>query len=106
MDGGENEQMGVGEDCVCFDVEKEYVGEEDEVLWQHRTEERCMEKRLINAREDGRQAEKGQLISNDLVPGFERFDQAGRYCWCITTGDRSGRMAKNHQSHSSADSAT
>ena len=27
-------------------------------------------------------------------------------CWCITTGDRSGKMAKNHQSHSSADSAT
>ena len=24
MDGEENEQMGVGEDCVCFDVEKEY----------------------------------------------------------------------------------
>ena len=32
MDGEENEQMGVGEDWVCFDVEKEYVGEEDEVL--------------------------------------------------------------------------
>ena len=26
--------MGVGEDWVCFDAEKEYVGEEDEVLWQ------------------------------------------------------------------------
>ena len=24
MDGEENEQMGVGEDWVCFDVEKEY----------------------------------------------------------------------------------
>ena len=35
MDGEENEQMGVGEDRVCFDVEKEYVGEEDEVLWPH-----------------------------------------------------------------------
>ena len=30
MDGEENEQMGVGEDWVCFDLEKEYVGEEDE----------------------------------------------------------------------------
>ena len=57
-----------------------------------------------DAREDGRQAEKGQT-SNDLVPGFERMDKAG-HCWCITTGDRSGKMAKNHQSHSSADSAT
>ena len=52
---------------------------------------------------DGRQAEKGQT-SNDLVPGFERMDQAGHDCWCITTGDRSGKMAKNHQSHRSADS--
>ena len=57
-----------------------------------------------DAREDGRHAEKGQN-SNDLVTGFERMDQAG-HCWCITTGDRSGKMAKNHQSHSSADSAT
>ena len=40
MDGEENEQMGVGEDWVCFDVEKEYVGEEDEVLWPHSPEER------------------------------------------------------------------
>ena len=29
MDGEENEQMGVGEDWVCFDVEEEYVGEEE-----------------------------------------------------------------------------
>ena len=59
---------------------------------------------FLVVRKDGRQAEKGQT-SNDLVPGFERMDQAG-HCWCITTGDRSGKMAKNHQSHSSADSAT
>ena len=32
MDGEENEQMGVIEDWVCLDVEKEYGGEEDEVL--------------------------------------------------------------------------
>ena len=102
MDGKENEQMGVGEDWVCFDVEKEYGGEEDEVLWPHRREERYEEQ--IDAREDGSQAEKGQT-SNDLVPGFERVDQAG-HCWCFTTGDRSGKMATNHQSHSSADSAT
>ena len=79
-----------------------FVGEEDEVLWPHRPEERYGEN--TDARKDGRQAEKGQT-SNDLVPGFERVDQAG-HCWCITTGDRSGKMAKNHQSHSSADSAT
>ena len=36
MDGEENEQMGVGEDWVCFDVEKEYGGEEDDVIWSHR----------------------------------------------------------------------
>ena len=58
----------------------------------------------IDAREDGRQAEKGQT-SNDLVPGFERMDQAG-HCCRITTGDRSGKMGRNHQNHSSADSAT
>ena len=40
MGGEENEQMGVGEDWVCFDVEKEYGGEEDEALWPHRPEER------------------------------------------------------------------
>ena len=37
--GEENEQMGVGLDWVRFDVEKErereYDGEEDEVLWSH-----------------------------------------------------------------------
>ena len=102
MGGEENEQMDDGEDLVCFDVEKEYVGEEDVVLWPHRPEERYGEN--IDAREDGRQAEKGQT-SNDLVPGFERMDQAG-HCCCITTGDRSGKMARNHQCHSSADSAT
>ena len=66
-------------------------------------EERYGEK--TDAREDERQAEKGHT-SNDLVPGFERMDKAAGHCWCITTGDRSGKMAKNHQSHSSVDSAT
>ena len=49
MDGEENEEMGVGEDWVCFDVEKEYGGEEDEVIWPG---ERHGEK--MYAREDGR----------------------------------------------------
>ena len=102
MGGEENEQMGVGENWVCSDVEKEYGGEEDEVIWPHRPEERYGEK--VDAREVGRQAEKGQT-NNGLVPGFERMDQA-EHCCCITIGDRSGKMARNHQSHSSADSAT
>ena len=54
MDGEENEQMGVGEDWVCFDVEKEYVGEEDEVIWPHRPEERYMEKRLMQRKMEGK----------------------------------------------------
>ena len=72
-------------------------------LFGHIVRKNGMEKKT-DARKDGRQAEKGQT-SNNLVPGFERMDQAGN-CWCITTGDRSGTLAKNHQSHSSADSAT
>ena len=71
-----------------FDVEKEYGGEEDEDVWPHRPEKRYGEKN--DAREDGRQAEKGQT-SNDLVPGFDGMDQAG-HCCCITTGGRSGEM--------------
>ena len=69
--------MGVGEDWVCFDVDKEYVGEEDEVIRPHRPEERYREN--IDAREDGRPAEKGQT-NNDVVPGFERMGQAGHCC--------------------------
>ena len=57
--------MGVGEDWVWFDGEKEYVGEEDEVLWPHRPEERYGEN--TDAREDGRQAEMGHT-GNELVP--------------------------------------
>ena len=94
--------MGVGEDLVSFDVEKEYGGEEDEVLWPHRPEEPYGEK--IDVREGGIQAKKGQT-SNGLVPGFKRMDQAGHYC-CITTVDRSGKMERKHQSHSNTDSAT
>ena len=33
MIGEENEQMSVGQDWVCFDVEKDYGEEEDEVPW-------------------------------------------------------------------------
>ena len=58
IDGEENEQMGVGEDWICFDVDKEYGGEEYEVLWPHRPEERFGEN--TDAMGDGRQAEKWQ----------------------------------------------
>ena len=94
--------MDVGEDWVSFEVEKGYGGEEDKVLWPHRPEERCGEN--IDAREGGRQAEKGQT-NNGLVLGCERMYKAG-HCCCITTSDRSGKMARNHQSHSRADSTT
>ena len=50
MDREENEQMGVGEYWVCFDVEKGYDAEEDEVIWPHRPGERYREK--TDARED------------------------------------------------------
>ena len=33
--GDKNEQMGVGQDWVCFDVEKEYGGEEVEEVLSH-----------------------------------------------------------------------
>ena len=32
--------MDVVQDWVCFHVEKEYGGEEDEVLWPHRPEKK------------------------------------------------------------------
>ena len=82
MDGEKNLQiMGVVRDWVCFDVEKEYGGEEGEVLWPHRVKN-SMEKRLINAAWEWTwQAAKGQT-GNDLVPGFERMDKAG-HAECI-----------------------
>ena len=51
-----------------------------------------MEKRLMQGKMEGKRR-RGQT-SIDLVPGFERIDQAG-HCWCITTGDRLGKKAKN-----------
>ena len=84
MDGEENEQMCVGEDWVYFDVEKEYGGEEDEVLWP-RFREKTALKKMTDTGEGGRQAAKRQPYK-DLVPGFERMDKAG-YGGCIPTGD-------------------
>ncbi len=36
MGGEENEQMGDGQYWVCFYAEKEYHGEEVEIMWPHR----------------------------------------------------------------------
>ena len=101
--GEENEQMGVGQECARFDVEKEYDGEEDDVIWPHRPKKWHGEN--VDAGEDGRQAAKGHT-SNDLVPRVERTDQPGHGCCITATGDRSEKMVSSHQSHSSADSAT
>ena len=63
----ENEEMGDGEDWVCFDVEKEYGGEEDDILCPYRPK-KSMEK--TDTGEGGRQAAKGQTC-------FRRLDRAG-----------------------------
>ena len=45
MDGVLIEQINVGQDWVSFDVEKEYGGEEDEVLWLYCSpKEKALEK--------------------------------------------------------------
>ena len=77
MDGEENEQMGAGEDWVCFDVEKEYVGEEDEVLWPHRPEERHGEK--TDAREDEGKRRRGRPATTwfQYLNGWTKLDIAG-----------------------------
>ena len=58
-----------------------------------------MKNRLMQGKMEGKRRRADQQR-----PGVERMDEAG-HCWCITTGERSGNVAKNHQSHSSADSA-
>ena len=52
----EKEQMGVGQDGVCFDVEKEYDGEENGVIWPHRPKKQHGKK--TDTGEYGRQAAK------------------------------------------------
>ena len=48
----------------------------------------------IDAEKDGSNVAKGET-GNVLVQRLKIMDQAGRGC-CITTGDRSGKMARNH----------
>ena len=98
MGGEENEQMGIGQEWVCFDVEKEYGGDEDQVIW---TPSKTAWKKTATG-EDERQMTKGQTCK-DLVPGCKRMDTAG-HGGCIRTGKPSGKMAGKY--HSSADSAT
>ena len=53
---------GVGEDWVCFDVEKEYVGKEDEVLWPH-CPKNGIEKRLMQGKMEGKRR-RGRPATN------------------------------------------
>ena len=65
MGGGENEQMGVGQDLVCFDVEKDYGGQEDEVINFGHTVRKKQHGKKTDTGEYGRQAVMGQT-SKDL----------------------------------------
>ena len=70
--GDEIEQMVVSQDLVYFDVEREFEGEEYDVIWPHRQQKQ--HGKDTDAGEDGMQTAKRQ-ICNDLVPG--RMDTAG-----------------------------
>ena len=54
MDGEEKEQMGVGEDWVCFDVEKEYLSERKMRIFGHIVRKNGMEKRLMQGKMEGK----------------------------------------------------
>ena len=60
--------MGVGQDWVCFNVEQEYGGEEDEVVWPHRLKKKEYGENS-DAGEGGWQAAKWQTCY-DLM-GFK-----------------------------------
>ena len=70
MGGEENEQMSVGEDWVNFDVEKEYGGEEDDVLWPHRPK-KCIVKRMLQGKMEGK-LRRGRPVKT----WFQRLDMA------------------------------
>ena len=57
MGGKENEQMGIGQDWVCFDAEKE-CGGKDEVLWPHRPKNST--EKIVGGREGGRGGREGE----------------------------------------------
>ena len=69
--------------CACFDVEKEYDGEEDGAIWPNRPKN-SIEKILIQGKVEGKRQE-GQACK-ELVPGIKRLDKAG-HGLCIPTGD-------------------
>ena len=54
--------MSVGEDWVCFYVEEEYVGEEDEVIG-HIVRKNGMEKRLMQGKMEGKRR-RGRPATN------------------------------------------
>ena len=63
MDGEENEQMGVGQDWVCFDVEKDYGGE---VVWPQSSEKQHGKKTAI-CRERCKASDEGADLQR---PGY------------------------------------
>ena len=93
--------MGVGEDWVCFAVDKEYVGEEDEVLWPHRPEERYGD-RLMQGKMEGKRR-RGRPATN-WVQDLKEWTKLDIAAASQLANDR--KKGKNHQSYSSADSAT
>ena len=77
METKTNKKKGVGQDWVCFDADKEYGREEDEVLWPHQNSNKN-----IDTWEDRRQVAKGQT----WFQNFKRLDKTG-HDGCIKTGD-------------------
>ena len=94
MCGEENEQTGVGQDWVCFDVEKK-VWRREKVLWSHRQKK---QHRKITDTGEHRSEVAKEHTCNDLVAGFKKLDMVDMHL------NRSGKMAGTHQSHSSTDS--
>ena len=58
--------MGVGQDWVCFDVEKEYGGKGDEVIWSHRPKKQH-EKSLIQGEMEGKRPRGRPHTCKELV---------------------------------------
>ena len=77
MDGEENEHMCVGEDWVCFHVEKEYVGEEDEVLWPYRPEDRYGERLMLGKMEGKRRRGRPVTTWFQDLKEWTKLDIAG-----------------------------
>ena len=82
--GEENEQMSDGQDWVCFDVEREYCREEDEVRRAYRLK-----------RQHGK-----KTASGEGVPGFERMNRVQLDMAAasqLATGKYGGKSSKSQQ---------